>query len=407
MTTSSDAKERVLHCVRAWLPLTERWLYVQVHEMRHWVRSAVACQSTECLGEFGVPDLHSLSAHPRVVQRGYALARRCGLPWLYPATVALAWRPMIVHSHFGNVAWENIWTARVAGAAHVATFYGYDVQRLPAEDRRWLGRYRRLFDLADCVLCEGPHMRDCLLKLGCGPDKVKVHHLGVQTERLPFHPRRWHPGQTLRVLIAATFVEKKGIPYGVAALGNLREEVDLELTIIGDARNDALSRQEKGRILEALAASGLTARTRLLGYQPYEVLMREASDHHVFLAPSVTAKNGDTEGGAPVTIAEMAATGMMILSTFHCDIPHVIPDGECGLLAPERDVPALVCQFRRLLARPETWPAMAEAARRRIETEFNAATQGSKLAQIYRGLVGGDTEPVAFAARRDASKGGP
>jgi colanic acid/amylovoran biosynthesis glycosyltransferase len=398
---------RVLHCAASWLPLTQAWLYTQVRVLEPGVENSIACRQVENFEAFKLPRLHAESTLHPLQRKMLALARRCGLPWLFAANLARRIRPAVVHSHFGNVAWENIWTARVAGAAHVATFYGYDVQRLPAEDRRWLGRYRRLFDLADCVLCEGPHMRDCLLKLGCRPQKARVHHLGVQTERLAFRPRRWHRGQTLRVLIAASFVEKKGIPYGVAALGNLRDEVDLELTIIGDARNDALSRQEKGRILEALAASGLTARTRLLGYQPYEVLVREASDHHVFLAPSVTAKNGDTEGGAPVTIAEMAATGMMILSTFHCDIPHVIPDGECGLLAPERDVPALVCQFRRLLARPETWPAMAEAARRRIETEFNAATQGSKLAQIYRGLVGGDTEPVAFAARRDASKGGP
>ena len=81
--------------------------------------------------------------------------------------------------------------------------------------------------------------------------------------------------------------------------------------------------------------------------------MRRPTKHDVFLAPSVTASNGDTEGGAPVAIIEMAASGMPIVSTRHCDIPSVVLDGVTGLLAAERDSEGLavetegVGRFRR------------------------------------------------------------
>jgi len=85
---------------------------------------------------------------------------------------------------------------------------------------------------------------------------------------------------------------------------------------------------------------------RMLGYQSYKMLFEEVYMHHIFLSPSVTAKDGDAEGGAPVTIIEMAASEIPIISTKHCDIPGVILDGKTGLLAEKRDVDGL---YERLL----------------------------------------------------------
>src|SRR5690606_39794503 len=67
-----------------------------------------------------------------------------------------------------------------------------------------------------------------------------------------------------------------------------------------------------------------------LGYQPWRALMDAAYRHHVFLSPSITASDGDTEGGAPVGLIEMAATGMPVISSRHADIPEVIEHGVGG-----------------------------------------------------------------------------
>lgn len=179
---------------------------------------------------------------------------------------------------------------------------------------------------------------------------------------------------------------EKGIPYALEALARLKDKISFDVTIIGDANNEIRSQAEKKSILETIKKHNLQPRIRMLGYQPHTVLLEEAYKHHIFLSPSVTADDGDTEGGAPVTILEMAATGMPVVSTRHCDIPEVIHHGCMGLLAEERDVEGLVCHLRWLIGHPEQWDRMIEAGRKHVESEFNASVQSEKLAAVYREL---------------------
>jgi colanic acid/amylovoran biosynthesis glycosyltransferase len=191
-------------------------------------------------------------------------------------------------------------------------------------------------------------------------------------------------GEALRILIAGSFREKKGIPYAVEAVGMLHaEHPQVELTIIGDSSGTAAEEREKRAIQNAISRYNLGPVTRLLGYQPYNRLLEEAYNSHIFLSPSVTAHNGDTEGGAPVSLIDMAASGMPIVSTTHCDIPGIVGHGENGLLAPERDAEALAAHLRWLLQHPERWQGMAQAGRRRIEAHFDARKQGAELATRY------------------------
>lgn len=168
----------------------------------------------------------------------------------------------------------------------------------------------------------------------------------------------------------------------------LAADVRLQITLIGDAGADAASMQEKQNILRAFEEAGLAGCVHLLGYQLHEVLMREAYAHHVFLHPSVTAQDGDTEGGAPVTIIEMLATGMPVVSTTHCDIPEVMGEAAGHLLAPERDVQALTHAIRNLLESHRGWDVLTAKCRERVESEYDARMQASRLAGHYNRLCG-------------------
>ena len=85
--------------------------------------------------------------------------------------------------------------------------------------------------------------------------------------------------------------------------------MDLEIVIIGDNTLEPRSQSEKQKILQVIEKYGMQSKIRMLGFQPHCVLMNEAYKHHIFISPSVTAADGDTEGGAPVSIIEMAASG--------------------------------------------------------------------------------------------------
>ncbi len=379
----------VIHAFPVWLPQTQTWMYSQVAELQRLdVEVHVVCERTENLDQFGVDNIHSLAAETKWRQvwdkgmRKLRLRQHLG----YLVKVGKETGAIIVHSHFGNVGWANLGAVRKLGAKHVVTFYGLDVNRLPQQFPIWRQRYQALFREADLFLCEGSHMAQCLVRLGCPEGKVKVQHLGVDVDGIAFRPRQWEAGCPLKVLIAASFREKKGIPYAIEALGRLNREIPVELTIIGDAGPDLESQTEKVRILDAIKNHAMESTTRLLGYQPHAVMLREAYHHHVFVQPSVTASDGDTEGGAPVSIIEMLATGMPVIATSHCDIPEVMGSELQHLLAPERDVDELYDRLRTAIENASLWNEWAQAGRTRAEVEYQKARQAERLLSHYEAL---------------------
>jgi colanic acid/amylovoran/stewartan biosynthesis glycosyltransferase WcaL/AmsK/CpsK len=387
---ASQDKIRIFHSIARWLPRTENWIWNLLRSVPSEFENHVFCEDTENLEEFSLPNIHSFREAHRLRflwdlgLRKLKVRRHLG----FLTTLTRQHNASVLHSHFGNHGWTNLGFAKRSGIKHLVTFYGFDVNYLPQVDPAWGERYRELFAQCDRVLCEGPHMAGCLVRLGCPESKLRVQHLGVCVDEIEFRPRAFLSGQPLRVLIAASFQEKKGIPYALEALGRLRQELQLQVTIIGDANSEIRSQLEKKRILAAVGRYGLQSRVNVLGYQTHQELLAQAYQHHIFLSPSVTASDGDTEGGAPVTIIEMAATGMPIVSTAHCDIPEVIQHGITGMLAPERDVDALVQHLRWLVSHPTKWEAMLRAGRQRMESEFNVQVQGKRLALLYAELTG-------------------
>jgi colanic acid/amylovoran biosynthesis glycosyltransferase len=376
---------KIAHSFPIWLPQTQTWMYNQVQYLPDHVESHIICERTENLDQFDLPNIHSLHQAPKwrnVWDRGLRklnLRQHVG----FMVQQIQKHRVQLLHSNFGNVGWMNLGAVQQTGIKHLVTFYGRDVSHLPRQDPGWHERYEELFAQVKQVLCEGPYMGESIIDLGCPREKLAVHHLGVEVDKIPFNPRTWESSQPLRVLIAASFREKKGIPLAIEALGRFKNHAAVEVTIIGDADDSEQSVLEKQRILAAVEKHLSQEDVRLLGYQPHSVFFDEAFAHHVFLSPSLIASDGDTEGGAPVSIIEAAASGMPIVSTMHCDIPGVILHGETGLLSKEGNVDGLVTHLKWLVDNPGKWAGMLAAGRKHIEAEFNTSVQGGRLAAIY------------------------
>lgn len=387
MTTKK--KTVVIHSFPVWLPQTQTWMYNQVRYLPEEIEAHIVCERTENLDQFQLSNIHVLENASRWRQfwdlrlRTHGFRQHLG----FLVNQARKVKADIIHSHFGNIGWADMKAAKQTGAKHVVTFYGQDVNLLPTIEPIWKDRYQELFAHIDQVLCEGPHMARCVVGLGCPEEKVLVQHLGVRVDQIPFRPRQRKPEEPLRVLIAASFREKKGIPYALEALGQFQKDVPLEITIIGDAGEAPGSLVEKQKILGMIDKYDLKTKTRMLGYQPHTVLFAEAYRHHLFFSPSVTASDGDTEGGAPVSIIEMIATGMPIISTDHCDIPGVIHPNARDLLAKERDVDGLVERLRHIAGNSLGWEEMLKDGRQHIESGFDATTQGISLGKIYQILL--------------------
>jgi colanic acid/amylovoran biosynthesis glycosyltransferase len=364
------------------------WMYEQLLHLSPRFVPYVLCNEMQNSNQFKIDNLHLVNRNALFTKLKKRIA--CWLDMmpldLYVERIAKNKGISLMHSHFGNMAWMNLRTASRLAVPHIASFYGFDVRFLPTRDPMWKKRYRKLFSEVDCVLPLGPNMASELESMGCDRRKIKVHHLGVDLTYLPFRPRQWDISKPLRVFIAGTFKEKKGIPYALEALDKIRKYVDLEITIIGDATNEKRDQIEKRRIFDAVHRLKLESTVKFLGYQPYSVFIKEAYNHHIFLAPSITANDGDTEG-IPMTTVEMAASGMPIISTFHADITEIIQHGKTGWLVQERSVHELAACLHYLILNPDKWDPVLRAGRMHIEAEFDARKQGVRLGEIYKQVL--------------------
>jgi colanic acid/amylovoran biosynthesis glycosyltransferase len=223
-----------------------------------------------------------------------------------------------------------------------------------------------------------------LKDLGCPGEKVRIHPIGIELDDLTFKKRRVpSKGESIRILFCGRFVEKKGLKYALAAVQTTVQKFpDVEFRVIGDGDN----RKEMRELVQKMELSRVV---KFLGYRPYSEVVREMEQAHILLQPSITADDGDSEGGAPVILLEAQALGLPIVSTQHADIPNIVADGESGLLVPERDQAALSNALSYLLSHPKKWREMGRAGRKFVEQNHNIADLTDKLEKYYTQLIYG------------------
>lgn len=383
---------KVVHSLQEWLPLTQTWLYNCITHLEPEVENTVVCEKTAHTELFPFYRVRSVTAagNPGAWSR---LKRRLRLQFHEPLLekTVRETKPALLHSHFGMQGWANHRLARRRRLPHVISFYGFDVS-IGQRREKWQQRYRQMFASADRVFCEGPFMAKTIENLGCPAEKLQVQRLGVNLDKIPFKERNFQ-APVLRFFIAATFTEKKGIPYALEALGLLaREGVEFEVTVVGDANRRETEQAEKAKIQEVVRRHALGGRVKFAGFVPHPQMLAMAREHHIFLSPSVTAANGDCEGGAPVGLIEMAAGGMPVISTTHCDIPFVLGEGNRAILAPERDPVALKEVIAALVRDRGRMPLLAAENRRFIEENLDVRVCARELGLKYAALQKSEPE---------------
>jgi len=286
----------------------------------------------------------------------------------------------LVHAHFGPQGVAMAPIKRWLKLPLITTFYGFDLAQLPRENI-WSKAYQRLFKEGDLFLVEGGNMKRALMEIGCSSEKIVIQHIGADTEKINFKERAFPSDGKIVILCCGRFVEKKGLIYALQALQLLiSKNPQIELRIIGDGvlRNS---------IVSFIKENNLSPYIHLLGFQPHRVFVEELKKAHIYIQPSVTAQNGDNEGGAPTTLLEAQAAGVPVLSTYHADIPEVVADGKSGFLVPERDAHALAERLEYLIDHPEEWSTMGREGRRHVEMNYNICKAANNLENIYDALI--------------------
>jgi colanic acid/amylovoran biosynthesis glycosyltransferase len=272
----------------------------------------------------------------------------------------------------------------------LTTFYGYDISSHVKQYGPDL--YRHLFRSCDRVLCLSEYMQQELIRLHCPRARIRIHHLGVDLSRFTFAVRTRRPDRGVNLFTPARLVEKKGLEYAIRAVGQL---VDRHPSICFRIAGDGPLRKD----LEALIARlKLERHVQLLGWQTQDQVVKQLNEADIFLAPSVTAADGDQEG-TPTVLIEALAQGLPVVSTLHSGIPEIVRDGESGFLVPERDVEALADRIGFLIEHPELWAKMGAAGRAHVEKHFDSNKVNDRLVELYEELYREKKDPPGTTAK--------
>jgi len=386
MTAAPRNKRVALQRIDQFVGRTTNWLYDHLRCVpRH--TPVVVCDTLANRDEFPLLDAR------RVNRQSFARRawRRVVGARPYPGDVWLgrALAPAVLHSHFGYVGVDDLALHRALDVPWIVSFYGADVYQRAA----WQASYDQVFERTTAVLALGPAMATRLVTLGCPPEKIVVHPLGVDAEMLPSRPRGLEPGEPLRLLFAGTFREKKGIQYVVegAALAR-RAGARLELQLVGDTLGKPGDQETKDQVFHDIRSRGLADVTTHHSFLSFQALLEMALRSHVFVAPSVTAADGDAEG-TPFVLQQMMATGMPAIATSHSDIPYLFGD-HAHLLIPERDATAIAERLERYAADPRRLIEDGARLRDRVRGSLDVRACAAHLSEVY------DAACDAAASRR-------
>jgi len=288
----------------------------------------------------------------------------------------------IIQCHFGGNGNVGVLLKELGIKGKVVTiFHGYDLSKYVKKHGKTV--YNVLFEKGDIFLPVSNYLKTRLLELGCDEKKILVHHMGIKSEKFPFRMRKVSGGELVKIITVGRLIEKKGIDYGIRAVGNLKgKQLKIEYNIVGDGP----LRKDLERLIEELE---LTGTVKLLGKKPHREVINLLNESHILLAPSVTAKDADQEG-IPVVLMEAMAMGLAVVSTYYSGIPELIEEGRTGFLASERNTSAIAEKIEHLIKYPETWIGMSHAGRKFVEEHYDIDKLNKRLVEIYKGALGGN-----------------
>jgi phosphatidylinositol alpha-mannosyltransferase len=213
--------------------------------------------------------------------------------------------------------------------------------------------------------------------------------------------REERPAGTMRIGFVGQAVERKGLPILLRAFDALREQLPVELVVIGpdeeEVRRVALDDRLRG--------------VRVLGRVDDETKHRELAACDVLCAPSL---GGESFG---MVLTEAFAQGVPVVASDIVGYRDVVTAGRDGVLVPPGDALALAHALRDLALRPArrrtmseaaarsahkyAWPRIAQRVTAVYEDAMTAPEPATRVARfaVRRGLIPADGRPAVPARR--------
>ncbi|MCC7202158.1 MAG: glycosyltransferase [Nitrospirae bacterium] len=284
-----------------------------------------------------------------------------------------------IHAHFARRACTfSMLISMITGIPFSFTAHAHDIYDSDAMDIS-----NHILASQFVITCTAHNKSYLLGKYGKhASGKVYTNYHGVDTNRLKPAGKRiaQEEGDVgISILSIGRLVEKKGFPYLIQALSQLKKSLDTPFTvnIIGDG-------PEKDYLYRMVKEYNLSDNIFLRGALLFEDIRRFYTEADFFVLPCIIAKDGDRDG-IPNVILEAMSAGLPVISTKVSGIPEVITDGVDGILVSPQDSSALADSIKRLSQDQELRLTMGCNARKKMTDRFNKEKHIDELMAYFTG----------------------
>ena len=280
-------------------------------------------------------------------------------------------RPDIIH-FFSNRALTNGILATLGLGIPLVAYRGTVGHLSRFDPLSWL---TYLYPGLSRIICVSEAVRQYLLTLGVPEERAVTIHKG--------HDVSWYysstptplanygvPSDAFVVACVANMRPVKGVAYLVEALRLIPKERKVHLLLVGDLRDDEVTRLAED--------PSLKERVHFTGFLPNvaDVLV----GCHAFIMPSVSRE------GLPKALLEAMALKLPSIGTSVGGIPELITHGESGILVPPRDPEAIAHALLTLSSDPAAREALGRRGYETIRDKFDYRESARKTREIYRSL---------------------
>ena len=225
---------------------------------------------------------------------------------------------------------------------------------------------RLLWRDADAVVANSSGLAELAQKFDPSTN-VKVIPAGADLDGIA--PKsEYSTSNCIQLLFVGRFVRQKGLDVLLNALGNLPDDLNWRLTLVGDGPEIRSLKSQ---------ADGLNVKRKVM-FKPWvdkESLAVIYKDADIFLLPS------RDEGMANVLLEAMAA-GLPVIGTSVSGTAEVIRDQRDGVTVPPENADALAAAIAELIRDERRREILGRSARARVESSYSWSTSAAQWVEV-------------------------
>lgn len=254
---------------------------------------------------------------------------------------------------------------------YIVTGHGGDVTSL---NKGLLRKLKvRCLKHAGYITVVSQHLKSEVLKL-YDTKNIDIISMGCKTENFGKQyavTNYFQQNEKKVILFVGRLAEKKGVTYLIEAMKN----IDAKLVIVGD-----------GPLKESLESQAKKQGDKItfLGAKTHKELKTIYASADIFVAPSVTAKDGDQEGFGLVMLEAMAS-GLPIVASNSGGISDLIHHDINGLLVKEKDVAGIAENVNKLIKDHDLYDRIASETQKTVG-KYDYKVIAERYAKIMDGL---------------------